>query len=68
MHTGKIKKIILEKGFGFIADDDGTEVFFHKSSLKDVELNALIGNEDVEFEVKKTPKGLSADGVRVVKK
>ena len=68
MHTGKIKKIVLEKGFGFIADNDGTEVFFHKSSLKDVDFSALIGNEEVEFEVRQTPKGLNADSVHIVKK
>lgn len=67
MHKGKIKRIVLEKGFGFIADDDGTEVFFHKTSLQGVDFSALINNQEVEFEVKKTPKGLSADSVTVVK-
>ena len=66
MHKGKIKRIVLEKGFGFIADDDGTEVFFHKTSVQGTDFNSLVGNQQVEFEVKKTPKGLSADNVTVV--
>ena len=65
---GKVKWFNNKKGFGFIADTDGTEVFFHKSSLKDIDFSALVGNEDVEFEVRKTPKGLNADSVTVVKK
>jgi CspA family cold shock protein len=68
MHTGKIKKIVLERGFGFIADSDGTEVFFHKSELKDADIGSLSSNDDVEFETKKTPKGLSAINISVVKK
>lgn len=68
MHTGKIKKLILDKGFGFIADTDGTEVFFHKSSLVGIELSNLAGNEEVQFEVQKTPKGLNAVNVSLVSK
>lgn len=68
MHTGKIKKIVLERGFGFITDADGSEVFFHKSSLKGVDFNSLIGNEEVEFDVQKTPKGPSAVDVSLAKK
>lgn len=68
MHTGKIKKLILDKGFGFISDTDGTEVFFHKSSLVGIELSSLAGNEEVQFEVQKTPKGLNAVNVSLVDK
>ncbi|MCP4653545.1 MAG: cold shock domain-containing protein [Candidatus Omnitrophica bacterium] len=68
MHTGKIKKLILEKGFGFIADDDGNEVFFHKNSLVGIEFSNLAGGEDVQFEVGKTPKGLNASNVSLVSK
>ena len=68
MHKGKIKRIVMEKGFGFIADDDGTEVFFHKSSLQGVDINSLSSGQEVEFEVRKTPKGLNADNVSLVNK
>lgn len=66
MHAGKIKKIIRDRGFGFISDTDGKEVFFHQSSLEGVEFNTLNEGQAVEFEVEKTPKGPRAINVRVV--
>lgn len=68
MHTGKIKKLILDKGFGFIADTDGNEVFFHKNSLVGIEFSNLTEDQEVQFEVQKTPKGLSANSVSLVNK
>ena len=68
MHTGKIKKLILDKGFGFIADTDGNEVFFHKNSLVGAEFSNLTGDEEVEFEIQKTPKGLNAVNVSLANK
>ncbi len=66
MHTGKIKKLVRERGFGFISDTDGSEVFFHQSSLTDGQFDALNDGASVEFEVEKTPKGPRAINVRVV--
>ena len=68
MHTGKIKKLILDKGFGFIADADGNEVFFHKNSLVGIEFSNLTEEEEVQFDVQKTPKGLSATNVSLASK
>ena len=68
MHTGKIKKLVLDKGFGFIADTDGSEIFFHKTSLVGIEFSRLTGDEEVQFEVQKTPKGLNATNVSLVSK
>lgn len=65
MHTGKIKKLIRDRGFGFISDTDGTEVFFHQSSLIDVKFDALTEEQAVEFEVEKSPKGPRAINVRI---
>ena len=67
MQTGKIKKIILDKGFGFITDSNGNEVFFHKSSLVGVEFSSLADGAEVQFEVKQGPKGLNAVNVSLVK-
>ena len=67
MHTGKIKKLVRERGFGFIADTDGNEVFFHRNNLTGVEFDALNENDEVEFEVEKSPKGPSAINVSVKK-
>lgn len=68
MHTGKIKKLIRERGFGFISDIDGREVFFHQSSVTDARFDALTEEQEVEFEVEKSPKGPRAINVRIVQK
>jgi CspA family cold shock protein len=67
MHTGKIKKLVSERGFGFIADTDGKEIFFHQSSLVDVQFDALTQDQAVEFEVEQSPKGPRAVNVKPVK-
>lgn len=67
MHTGKIKKLIRERGFGFISDSDGREVFFHQSSLIDVQFDLLREDQGVEFEVENSPKGPRAVNVKVTK-
>jgi len=66
MHTGKIKKIVRERGFGFISDTDGREMFFHQSSLIDVTFDALQEDQQIEFEVEKSPKGPRAINIKVV--
>jgi cold shock protein len=66
MHKGKIKKLVRERGFGFISDTDGNEVFFHQSSLIDVKFEGLSEEQTVEFEVEKSPKGPRAINVKVV--
>ncbi|MEK6727759.1 MAG: cold shock domain-containing protein [Candidatus Omnitrophota bacterium] len=68
MHSGKIKKLISERGFGFISDSDGRELFFHQSGLVDVKLSDLTESQDVEFEVENSEKGPRAVNVRVAKK
>jgi len=67
MHTGKIKKVVRERGFGFISDTDGKEVFFHQSGLVEVQFDALKEEDNVEFEIEESPKGPRAVNVRIVK-
>ena len=66
MHTGKIKKLVRDRGVGFIADTDGKEVFFHKNSLAGASFDSLAGDEQVEFEVEKTEKGPGAVNVKII--
>ena len=66
MHKGKIKKLIRDRGFGFISDTDGREVFFHQSGLVEVQFDALKEDQDVEFEVENSPKGPRAINMRIV--
>jgi len=68
MHTGKIKKLVRERGFGFISDTDNREVFFHQSSLVDIKFDALTEEQDVEFDVEKSDKGPRAINVHLVQK
>lgn len=65
MHTGKIKKLIHGRGFGFIDDTDGRELFFHQSSLIETNFDSLSEDQKVEFEVESSPKGPRAAKVRV---
>ena len=65
MHTGKIKKVVRERGFGFISDTDGREVFFHQSGLIDVQFDSLKEDQQVEFEIEKSPKGPRAVNVQI---
>lgn len=65
MHKGKIKKLVRDRGFGFIDDTDGRQVFFHRNSLVGVEFDSLQGSEEVEFEVEKSHKGPRAVNVSV---
>jgi cold shock protein len=66
MHKGKIKKIVRDRGFGFISDTDGREVFFHQSELVDATFNVLNEDQPVEFEIEKTDKGPRAIKVHMV--
>ncbi len=66
MHKGKIKKLVRDRGFGFISDVDGRELFFHQSSLVDVQFDAINEEQEVEFEVEKSPKGPRAINVKIV--
>ena len=65
MHTGKIKKLVRDRGFGFISDTDGREVFFHQSSLLDTKFDVLNEEQTVEFEIEQSPKGPRAINVRI---
>lgn len=67
MHNGKIKKVVRERGFGFISDTDGREVFFHQSSLVNTQFDSLKEEDKVEFEIEDSPKGPRAVKVSVVK-
>ena len=65
--TGTIKKIVREKGFGFIIPDDGTdEVFFHRSRLgAKTQFEDLREGDEVEFQVRPGEKGPQAFDVKV---
>lgn len=66
MHTGKVKKIIIDRGFGFIHDTDGRELFFHQSSMLEGQFRSLKEDDQLEFNVENSPKGPCAIDVRLI--
>ena len=66
MARGNVKWFNEAKGFGFIAQEDGEDVFVHFSAIQDSGFKTLAEGEAVEFEVSKGPKGLQASNVRKV--
>jgi CspA family cold shock protein len=63
--TGSIKKVISDRGFGFITADDGKEYFFHRNSLQaSLDFDRLMGGEKVSFDIEASPKGPRANNVR----
>ena len=67
MATGTVKKVISERGFGFITAEDGKDYFFHRGELDStLDFDRLSGGERVSFEVQASPKGPRAVQVRSV--
>ncbi|MFK8114335.1 MAG: cold-shock protein [Rubripirellula sp.] len=66
MSQGVIKKLVSDKGFGFISRDDGNDLFFHRSAVEGVDFDTLREGQNVEFTVGSGPKGPAAESVRVV--
>ena len=59
--NGTIKRVISDRGFGFIGGEDGKEYFFHRNELAPtVDFDRLVGGESVTFEVEQSPKGARA--------
>jgi cold shock protein len=62
--TGTIKKVVADRGFGFITADDGKDYFFHRDGLAaSLDFDRLMGGEKVQFEVEQSPKGPRAKNV-----
>ena len=61
---GKIKKMVRDRGFGFIRGDDGKEVFFHRSGLNAAEYDGLSEGDVVEYVVQEGPRGARGENVR----
>ena len=65
MPQGKIKRLVSDRGFGFIEGEQGDDLFFHHSALQEGAIEELREGQVVEYEVGRGPKGPRAESVRV---
>ena len=61
---GTIKRLVSEKGFGFIAADDGSEYFCHQSACSERPFDELREGQAVTFDRGQGPKGPRGENVR----
>jgi cold shock protein len=64
MTQGTVKWFNGDKGFGFIAQEGGDDVFVHFSAIQSSGFRTLEENQTVEFDVTQGPKGPQAENVR----
>ncbi|WP_308367778.1 MULTISPECIES: cold-shock protein [unclassified Microbulbifer] len=61
--TGTVKWFDESKGFGFLEQESGPDVFAHFSAIADTGFKTLVEGQRVEFTVAKGPKGLQAENI-----
>jgi cold shock protein len=62
--NGTVKRLLFDKGFGFVAAEDGNEYFFHRSAC--AEYDSMREGQAVTFQTGQGPKGPRAENVRLV--
>lgn len=59
--NGTVKKVVSDRGFGFITAEDSNEYFFHRGGLdSSLDFDRLVGGERVSFDIEQSPKGARA--------
>ena len=66
MAQGQVKWFNEAKGYGFITQEGGEDVFVHYSAIQSQGFKSLAEGDKVEFEVTRGPKGLQAANVRKI--
>ncbi len=66
MATGTVKWFSSQKGYGFISQENGPDVFVHHNSIQGEGDKNLEDNQKVEFDITEGPKGPQAANVRPV--
>ena len=66
MLTGKVKWFNTEKGYGFIIDANGKDVFVHYSSIKADGFKNLEEGQTVSYDLVETDRGPQANNVKVI--
>jgi CspA family cold shock protein len=63
--NGTIKRLVSDKGFGFVQAEDGTEYFFHQSACANVRFDELREGQALTFQQGQGPKGPRAENIRI---
>lgn len=66
MSNGKVKWFNDRKGFGFIEQQNGPDLFVHHSGIEATGFKSLSEGDEVTFDIEQGPKGLSATNVKIV--
>ena len=68
MASGPIVRLVRDRGFGFVRAEDGSEIFFHHSTLPPGQFDALQEGQQIEFDIENDPRGRGqrAGNVRLV--
>jgi len=66
MPEGKVKWFNANKGFGFIQQDDGGDVFVHFSAIQATGFRTLTEGQRVSFDIQQGKKGLEAENVKPI--
>lgn len=64
--NGTVKRVVADKGFGFVLGEDGHEYFFHKSACVGMRFESLREGQAVTFDAGQGPKGPRAENVQPV--
>ena len=65
MPQGKIKKLVSDRGFGFIEGESGDDLFFHHSEIQEIAFDELREGQSVEYEIGQGRKGPCATSVKL---
>ena len=64
MASGTVKKVVADRGFGFITGEDGKDYFFHRDGVSaSLDFDRLVGGEQVTFDIESNPRGPRAANV-----
>ena len=66
MSEGKVKWFNESKGFGFISQEDGADIFVHFSAIQSTGFKTLTEGQSVSFDVAQGKKGLEAENVKPI--